>query len=453
MEKYYVLERFALIKTSVISTLEGMAAKRKAIEKNKKANNIKRAREVYKELEELWKKLSDNILSLKLLFCEAEMETCSAYADKLYEAVSKFHLLTPDYTKFIEAFKPLIASIPDNQTTDSGGIVRFMNNVRMGYYPTDIEHVKYIKNSIVFPEGKRINAFDPCCGCGTALDILTSGELADTYGIELDEMRGAEAETKLDRVGFGSFFQSRISRDAFHLIFLNPPYLSVLKEGGGNTRSEKQFLVDNLYHLMDGGVLAYIVPFYRMTGDICRILCDNFKDIQVFRFMDSEFQKFRQILVIGIKKPKGDGSEEAEKMAQLVSNAERLPFITELQPEYYILPQQEKKIELFKGAVFNLGELERQLAESKSMEYLFEKSVLDAKEKRPLLPLNTGQIGLIGGSGLINGYIDCENPHILKGRIIKETHSADNCDGTLTETRVNKMIFNVLTPQGFKSLA
>ena len=27
MEKYYVLERFALMKTSVISTLEGMAAK------------------------------------------------------------------------------------------------------------------------------------------------------------------------------------------------------------------------------------------------------------------------------------------------------------------------------------------------------------------------------------------------------------------------------------------
>lgn len=190
MEKYYVLERFALMKTSVISTLEGMAAKRKAIEKNKKNNQIERAREVYKELEGLWKKLSDNILSLKLLFCEAEMETCSAYADKLYEAVSKFNLLTPDYTKFIEAFKPLIASIPDNQTTDSGGIVRFMNNVRMGYYPTDTEHVKYIKNSLVFPEGKRINAFDPCCGCGTALNMLTSNELADTYGIELDEMRG-----------------------------------------------------------------------------------------------------------------------------------------------------------------------------------------------------------------------------------------------------------------------
>ncbi len=146
-------------------------------------------------------------------------------------------------------------------------------------------------------------------------------------------------------------------------------------------------------------------------------------------------------------------ADNAEKMLQLSSDADSIPIITELKAEQYILPEQEKKVDLFKGAVFNLGELKRQLAGSKSMEFLFEKSALDAREKRPLLPLNTGQIGLIGGSGLINGYIDCKSPHILKGRIIKETRSFDNSDGTMTETRVNKMIFNVLTPQGFKSLA
>ena len=109
------------------------------------------------------------------------MDTCSTYADKLYTAVSKFNLLTPDYTKFIGAIQPLIDSIPDNETTNASVIGRLMNNVRTGYYPTDIEHVKYIKNGILFPDGKRINAFDPCCGCGMALSALTSGKLADTY--------------------------------------------------------------------------------------------------------------------------------------------------------------------------------------------------------------------------------------------------------------------------------
>ena len=210
MERYYVLERFELMKSSVISSLEGMTIKRDAIEKSRKHNKIERAREQYQELETSRKRLADNILNLKMLFCEADMETCSIYADKLYAAVSKFHLLTSDYTKFKEAFKPLLASIPDNEVTDASVVGRLMNNIRTGYYPTDVEHVKMIKNSIVFPEGKRINVFDPCCGCGTALDVLTSGKLADTYGIELDEMRGEEAEKCLDRVGFGSFFHSRV---------------------------------------------------------------------------------------------------------------------------------------------------------------------------------------------------------------------------------------------------
>ena len=452
MEKYYVLERFSLMKSSVLSAIDSMTVKRKAIEKNQKSNNIPKARELYQKLEKDREKLADNILNLKLLFCEADMDTCSTYADKLYTAVSKFNLLTPDYTKFIGAIQPLIDSIPDNETTNASVIGRLMNNVRTGYYPTDIEHVKYIKNGILFPDGKRINAFDPCCGCGMALSALTSGKLADTYGIELDEVRGEEAENCLDRVGFGSFFYSRISRDVFHLVFLNPPYLSVMQEGGSRARSEKQFLVDSLYHLMDGGLLIYIIPYYRMTSDICRILCDNFEDIQVFKFLDSEFSKFKQIAVMGIKKHKDDGSDAVEKLVQLASDVDNLPLITDLKTEHYVLPEQEKNVDLFKGAVFNLGELKRQLAMSKSMDFLFERSSLDSREKRPLLPLNVGQVGLIGGSGLINGYIDCENPHILKGRIIKEIKKSDNGD-TISETHVNKMVFNVLTPQGFKSLA
>ena len=68
MEKYYVLERFALMKTAVISTLDSMMLNRKGIDKNQKNNNIKNARKLYKELESARKRLSDNILNLKLLF-------------------------------------------------------------------------------------------------------------------------------------------------------------------------------------------------------------------------------------------------------------------------------------------------------------------------------------------------------------------------------------------------
>ena len=89
------------------------------------------------------------------------------------------------------------------------------------------------------------------------------------------------------------------------------------------------------------------------------------------------------------------------------------------------------------------------------------RSELDSGVKHPLLPLSISQIGLIGGSGMINGLIECDTPHIIKGRIVKvvrteseEKFSArgNHMGSEIRETITNKMIFNVLTPNGFKAL-
>ncbi len=80
---------------------------------------------------------------------------------------------------------------------------------------------------------------------------------------------------------------------------------------------------------------------------------------------------------------------------------------------------------------------------------MLRRTELDSRERRPLLPLNIGQVGLIGGSGLINGLVECDTPHIIKGRIIKENNirKEDNLNSigqvmstTVYETRTNKMI-------------
>ena len=117
---------------------------------------------------------------------------------------------------------------------------------------------------------------------------------------------------------------------------------------------------------------------------------------------------------------------------------------------------------MFKGELFNEKELERQLSHSDSLKRLMNaRSDLDRGTKHPLLPLSIGQIGLVGGSGLINGLIECDTPHIIKGRIVKvknvEREEKFNARGFHTGAEVkevvsNKMIFNVLTPKGFKSL-
>lgn len=452
-ENYYVLDKFAEIDRNLVGIMEAMPIKRRAIDIYRQKNNIARAKETYTELEELKAKLLDAIMSLELLFSECDMQDNVNFCVRLYGALKSFNLLTTDYSKMISNVERLKGSIPQNETTNAAIVGRLMNNIRMGYYPTDIAHVKMIKSALKYPE-RRINLLDPCCGCGTALNILELGQEADTYGIEIDEERGKEAEDKLYRVGFGSFFHSRISHEAFHALFLNPPYLSVIGEGGTRARSEKRFLVESLHHLMNDGILMYVIPYYRLTYDICRVLCDNFRNISIFKFQNDEFIKFKQIVVFGIKKAKDDGSNEAEILSQYAMLPDKIPIIDTLTPESYEIPNVEKKVEQFKGAVFNLGELQRQIAKSKSVNMFFEKSRIDAVEKRPLLPLNVGQVGLIGGSGLINGYVDCESPHVIKGRIIKELKCREDTDaGTVTETRVNRMLFNILTPNGLKKLA
>ena len=337
-----------------------------------------------------------------------------------------------------------------------------MNNVRMGYYPTDPDHVKMIARGIAFPPGVTTNLLDPCCGCGTALRTLATGNNCITYGAELDESRAEEAQTRLHRIAVGSFFFSRMSHEAFHVLFLNPPYLSVMGEGGTRARHEKRFLVESMEKLVMGGLLVYIIPYYRLTSDIARILCDNFTDISVWKFTGKEFDRFHQIALFGIRKERRNAFDQVPTLMAACVSSDKIPPLTELPEGCYPLPPRPLEVPVFKGTVFNQLELARQLAASPSISKRLECSPLDSYERRPLLPLNVGQVGLIGGSGLINGLVRCDSPHIVKGRITKETvveitsvqkdEHGQQVSREQSETVTNKLTFNILTAAGFRSL-
>lgn len=206
-----------------------------------------------------------------------------------------------------------------------------------------------------------------------------------------------------------------------------------------------------------GAAFAY----YRLTPDICRILGENFDDLSVWRFTDGEFQKYKQVVVFGLRKKRIDDPDAGTPLERYADPV-AVPCVTQLEEGRYAIPAVHKKVEIFKGERFNEKELERQLAQSDSIRRLMNaRSSLDRADKRPLLPLSIGQIGLVGGSGMINGLIDCDTPHIIKGRIIKvkteEREEKFSSTGIHTGAEIkevisNKMVFNVLTPKGFKAL-
>ena len=459
-QKPYALDQLTQLQSQIMQSAQGMVVQRARIEKYRQSN-LTAARDTYTELERIRAHLVERLTASQLFLLEMEEYPLASAADQLRRGLAGFQLMSTGYKPVYEALAKFTASFPTGQKTNAAIVGRLMNNIKLGYYPTDPDNISLLLRGIHFPEGVTTNLFDPCCGCGKALRQLAQGNNCYAYGVELDESRAEEAQTRLHRVGFGSFFHSRISHEAFHLLFLNPPYLSVINESGGRSRHEKRFLIESIPTLMYGGLLIYVIPYYRLTPDICRVLVDNFDGLTVWRFTDSEFKKFKQVAVLGIRKKRDTELQDTLWLEQLACSPAGIPLLTQLPESRYALPAQPMTVNTFKGERFNQKELEQQLRKSDSFAQMMARSELDSGVKHPLLPLSISQIGLIGGSGMINGLIECDTPHIIKGRIVKvvrteseEKFSArgNHMGSEIRETITNKMIFNVLTPNGFKAL-
>ena len=459
-ERYYAAESLRVAQSGLMELSQQLVVQRAQVE-SYRASDLTAARDTYSQLQQTRKDLVSVLGDVRLLLMEVEETQLAAAAGQLQAGLQGFNLMSNAYRPVYDVLRDFAGKLPVEGTASAAVIGRLMNNVKMGYYPTAPDNISLILRGVRFPEGVTTNLLDPCCGCGKALRQLAQGNNCYAYGVELDESRAEEAQTRLHRVGFGSFFYSRISHEAFHLLFLNPPYLSVLNESGGRARHEKRFLIESLCHLAYGGLLIYVIPYYRLTQDICRVLCDNFDGLTVWRFTDGEFKKYKQIAVMGIRKRRDMEPSDALWLEQYTVDPAAIPSLTELPEDKYTLPVQPLEVPVFKGEKFNRKELEQQLRRSGSFAQMMARSELDGGVKHPLLPLSIGQIGLIGGSGMINGLIECDTPHVIKGRIVKVvsteienqfTSTGEHYGAVERQVISNKMIFNVLTPQGFRAL-
>ena len=271
---YYAREQLSDLAKSINLFTDALAAYRAQVEQLLSSGKNEAAYEIFRVMEQERKSLVACLLETRPYLLELE-HPLAGPAEVLSKQLASFQLMTKDYSKLTGVLKQFAARLPSNTTTNAAIIGRLMNNVRMGHYPTDPAHVDLLAQAIEFPSNATGNVLDPCCGTGTALRRLTEGRDCVRYGVELDESRAEKAQSLLDRVGFGSFFRSNISFSSFHAVFLNPPYLSVLTEGGGHSRDEKRFLLESIPLLTRDGFMAYIVPYYRMTEDICQIICDT----------------------------------------------------------------------------------------------------------------------------------------------------------------------------------
>ena len=203
--------------------------------------------------------------------------------------------------------------------------MRIAGMANLGYYPTPdrvtamiASHTGHILHHPVPRSDRdtpatRVALFDPCCGAGDALSQFAhlllqrvrriepniNRDAFRTYGVELHQERARQARKQLTQVWNTDIDNVRIRPQAYHYLWLNPPYdWSGDEDHDGSRRLESRFLHQTTWGLAENGILIYIIPHYILRHD-ARYLADNYRNLQVYRFPDPEYAEYRQVVVFG----------------------------------------------------------------------------------------------------------------------------------------------------------
>ncbi|NKQ37557.1 MAG: hypothetical protein HF973_18330 [Chloroflexi bacterium] len=332
-------------------------------------------------------------------------------------------------------------------------MTRLANIEKAGYFPLPPSVTDLILTHITAPEGGRI--LDPCAGEGAALVTLAEALNLSPFGVELHEGRAQAAREAVQNLAARQLTQSRsaqlpdqtrilndsylnliTSKNGYSLLYLNPPY-DWDKEDG---RLEYQWLWKTRPWLQPGGLLVYVVPRHILKmRKAAKYIAAHYDRVRVYRFPDGEYERFRQIVLFGVRRPKGVVPDAAAVDAFIAMGREKtglLPEQSRLEPltaapePLYTLPPLVVKDNAFKFRSMFVDPADA-LAEARQMgastasawrQHLDPAGV--NVPLRPLTPLKIGHMNSIIAAGHMNNQV-LENGNgqrlLIKGRSYKTT--------------------------------
>lgn len=335
-------------------------------------------------------------------------------------------------------------------------MARIESVAKAGYYPTPQRITETLCEALTRPFHRRraktgARIIDPCCGLGEAAAALAQ-KAADldmvpaTYGIELSQQRARAARAVLGDVMHADYFHTTIARDAFDIVFLNPPY-DLESEHDGVRRSETAFLKRSVHHLKKvTGLLVYIIPRHALA-DSASTLSREFKGIHVLSFPEPEVQNFNQVVVTATRKPDPfPDPDTTEYLRQVAWDMEEPPCITDPPEKWRIaLPAEghDPGPVLFASQRIDLNAA---LSEVNKSGILAAPSVAERfwptgqTHTRPALPLRQGHIALMTAAGFLDNQVlpgqNGQDPIIIKGRTYKESVVTASTKTSSTDTEV-----------------
>jgi len=335
--------------------------------------------------------------------------------------------------------------------------MRLAAQKKMGYYPTPPE-IAHITPSFLKPDekGKVYRLLDPCCGKGTALNII-SQKLSEkyrfkkfkTYGVELDLQRYTEAQAMLNHtIHADALTETRISNEYFSLLFLNPPYdweqESEETYYSNSTRYELSFLQKYTEKLRPGGILVFIVPFSFLSRySCCSFLTSNYSHIKIFKFPAELYKPFKQIVIFARKQTLPYDHQLFKTISEL--KEEEIEEITEVTRPFYELPPSNiLKEPRFTSVRFDPEQVAKEVeTHGINIEEEINPATGLTDSIRPLMPLRKGHMALLLASGFMDGILEKDG----KKLVIKGFTKTDKTEIEETDDEGNRVKKTIQKPK------
>lgn len=339
-----------------------------------------------------------------------------------------------------------------------------INESKLGAYYTDVNHCERIGQLFKWPED-NVTVLEPSVGNAAAVVAVTKDcPNKEIYGVELntDTYTQLKERGDCDHVLNADFLNGvKISNSRFTFVFANPPY-GVHQEK--NERLEKLFLEKLTGYMTAGGVLAYVIPYLVLKDDeFIKCFCNRFNPLVVFKFDDDEYKKFKQVVIIAVKRSSmGCFSQWREQFKSSVGNLDKIPYLPELGAQIKMkvpVPTATSEIEYFTTLRFDAkaaGEiLERSALYGSFVQKVFLPDYQVMELGNPPVPLKKDLLYLIAVSGGGQGKVGSEennDVHLQRGvvKVIKENHIEVIGDGksVLKESSFSKIAISVIQNDG-----
>ncbi len=339
-------------------------------------------------------------------------------------------------------------------------MTRLMNVEKAGYFPLPTELIPTIASHIAAPHSGRI--LDPCAGKGVALADLAQELDMAAYAVELNSDRAEEAKEVVKHVIQDDYRNLRCPTESFNLLYENPPYLFVEDKLDG--RAEYQWLRDTRPHLQSGGLLVWVVPQHMLGHRLAnKYLASWFHDIRVYRFPGDLFDRFKQVIVFGLRNAKAAIPDpDRQEILHQMSKSDDLPELVAADKPLYELPKPITKEFYFRSLFVDPNQAKQEAATAGIVttdEYRRHLSPNTSIQKlSPLTPLKLGHMNSVIAAGHLNNQLLQQDGEVLliKGQSYKRSVMAESEEemqegkSKLTATVTENIVTNIttITPTG-----